>query len=99
MDCKEIINELDAYVEEIGKAYKDYVTKVDAYKSKQSSCWLDTDFKEVLGTGRPTVDEKKAYVNKQCEVERKARDDAYYEIEYLKHRIELCNLKLKVCNE
>ena len=99
MDCKKTLTELDEYVEEIHSAYKDYVDKVRVYKSKQSNLWLDTDFKEVLGTGRPTVDEKKAYVNKHLEVERTARDEAYYEIEYLKYKIDICNQKLKVCNE
>lgn len=99
MDCKEIIKELDEYIDKIHSAYKDYVEKVRIYKHKQSHLWLDTDFKEELGTGRPTVDEKKAYVNSHLEEERTARDEAYYEIQYLKDRIEFCNLKLKVCNE
>lgn len=95
----EIIKELDTNVESLHNAYKDYVQKVRAYKMKQSELWLDTDFKSVLNTGRPTVDEKKAYVNKHLESERTARDEAYYEIEYLKYKIDLCNQKLKVCNE
>ncbi len=99
MDRKEIIKELDECIDEIHSAYKNYVEKVGIYKNKQSRLWLDTDFKEELGTGRPTVDEKKAYVNSHLEEERTARDEAYYEIEYIKYKIDSCNQKLKVSDE
>ena len=94
-----IVMELDELIEDLHKAYDDYSSKVKTYTEKKSKLWLYTDFNEVLGKGRPTVDEKKAYVSQQSLEEKMARDDAYYLIEYLKHKIDACHLKLKVYDE
>lgn len=91
-----IIAELESYVALLGKAQKEYVINIKNYNEKKSRLWLETDFAEVLEKGRPTVDEKKAYVTSQTLTEKTDRDNAYYNIQYIKSKIDVCYAKLEI---
>lgn len=99
MDTNEAMNLLIKNLEDLESTYKDYVSANINYIQKKSELWLDTDFATVLGSKRPTVDEKKAYVNKESLKLREARDELYYQAEYLRYKIEGYEKIIGVCDE
>lgn len=99
MDTNEAMNILIKNLEELESTYKDYVSANIEYIQKKSELWLNTDFATTLGSKRPTVDEKKAYVNIQSLDLREARDELYYRAEYLRYKIEGYEKIIGVCDE
>ena len=99
MDTNEAMNLLIKNLEDLESTYKDYVSVNIEYIQKKSELWLDTDFATVLGSKRPTVDEKKAYVNMESLKLREARDELYYRAEYLRYKIEGYEKIIGVCDE
>lgn len=93
------IKTLDFNLDLLRKAYKEYVSAYKNYKEKQNRLWLETDWEDAIGKGRPTVDEKKAYVSQNCLNEKIIKEDAYYNIQYIKYSIDVCDKKLEILNK
>jgi len=93
MDTQKIIDEKEEIIKEIDKVTKEYIKKNVEYKKAKNSAWLDTDFKDVLNSNRPTVDEKKAYVSSQTIDLREERDELWYQREHLLRKLDLCDDK------
>lgn len=93
------IKSLNFNVELLQKAYKEYLLAYKNYKTKQNSLWLETDWEDAIGKARPTVDEKKAYISQNSMNEKLIKEDAYYNIQYIKYRIDVCNKKLEILNK
>ena len=99
MDVNEVKNMLISKLEELETAYPKYVKANIDYVKKKSELWLDTDFVKELDSKRPTVDEKKAYVNMNLLDEKMTRDELYYNIEFLQYDIRGLEKILEVCDE
>lgn len=99
MDVNEVKNMLIFKLKDLETAYPKYVEANIKYIQKKSELWLDTDFNKELNSKRPTVDEKKAYVNMNVLDEKMARDELYYQIEFLQYDIRALEKILEVRDE
>ena len=97
--ASKIIDEKEKWINELKSVNQELFIATSEYKEVQSKLWLNTDFEEVLGKKRPTVDEKKAYVTLHSLEHRDQRDLARYNKEYILKMIELCDDKFMVCDE
>lgn len=95
-DVDLIIKTLDFNVDLLRKAYKEYIMAYKYYKEKQNNLWLNTDWEDVIGKARPTVDEKKAYISQNTMNEKLIKEDCYYNIQYLKYKIDVEQKKLEI---
>ena len=95
----DVLDKKEQLIGELEQVNKELLNATIQYKEIQSNLWLDTDFGEVLQKGRPTVDEKKAYVTLHSLEYREKRESAIYKKEVLLKAIELCDDKLRVCDE
>lgn len=95
----DVLDKKEQLIGELEQVNKELLNATIQYKEIQSNLWLDTDFGEILQKGRPTVDEKKAYVTLHSLEYREKRENAIYKKEVLLKAIELCDDKLRVCDE
>ena len=96
MDVDLIIKTLDFDVEMLRKAYKEYIMAYKDYKQKQNNLWLNTDWEDAIGKARPTVDEKKAYISQNSMNEKLIKENCYYNIQYIKYKIDVGQKKLEI---
>ena len=82
-----MINDLKESNDELVKAMMNY-------RLIQSQLWLETDFEEKIGKKRPTVDEKKAYVNAHSIIHKEQYEIANNNREIILFKIKLCEDKL-----
>ena len=91
-----VIEELQQASEDIIMLTLDYSAKKLLLKEKEARLMLETDFEEVLGKKRPTVDEKKGYITLQTLKEKEALDKASAEMEKAKRTYEIRKLECKM---
>ena len=90
----EILDKKKDKIKEWEKATYELLDATIKYKKKQNELWLYTDFAEELGKGRPTVDEKKAYIsNKTIDLKEK-KDSAYNKVKLIELELELLDDEL-----
>ena len=89
------IQHLKAINEELVDAQLDYAAKNLLYKEKEADLLLNTDFEEVLGKKRPTVDEKKAWLLLEMKEDKHELNDAEVLVEKLKRDYEIEKLNIK----
>ena len=85
------IQHLKAINEELVDAQLDYAAKKLLYKEREADLLLHTDFEEVLGKKRPTVDEKKAYITREL-------SDAKHKLNHAEILVEKLNVNGKSKN-
>ena len=85
------IEKKEQIINELNEKRNEYTLKNIEYKKKKCKLMLETDFKTVLDSSRPTVDEKKAYISLNTIELRKEKELLYNEIKLLELEIELCN--------
>ena len=90
-------------IEDLQKASKDiidltldYSAKKLLLKEKEAKLMLETDFEEVLGKKRPTVDEKKSYITLNTLKDKEALDKSTAEMEKAKRTYEIRKLECKM---
>ena len=91
-----VIEELKQASEAIINLTLDYSAKKLLLKEKEAKLMLETDFEEVLGKKRPTVDEKKAYITLQTLKDKEALDKSTAEMEKAKRTYEIRKLECKM---
>ena len=91
-----VIEELQKASQDIIELTLDYSAKKILLKEKEAKLMLETDFEEVLGKKRPTVDEKKAYITLQTLKEKEALDKSTAEMEKAKRTYEIRKLECKM---
>lgn len=96
MDKELIIKEKESLIDDLDKCNRELLEATLNYRLIQSQLWLETDFEEKIGKKRPTVDEKKAYVNAHSIVHKEQRDMAYNNREIILLKIRLCEDKLNI---
>ena len=89
------IQHLKAINEELVDAQLDYSVKKLLYKEKEAKLLLETDFEEVLGKKRPTVDEKKAWLLLQMKEDKHGVNHAEALVDKLKRDYEIEKLNIK----
>lgn len=89
------IADLKTINERLAEAQLDYSAKKLLLKEKEAEFLLETDFEEVLGKKRPTVDDKKAYIFLQVKCLRDDVDEAFCLVEELKRIYEIEKLNIK----
>ena len=89
------IQHLKAINEELTDAQLDYFAKKLLYKEKEAKLLLETDFEEALGKKRPTVDEKKAYLLQQMNMDKHELNHAEILVEKLKREYEIEKLNIR----
>ena len=89
------IQHLRAINEQLVEAQLDYAAKKLLYKEKEADILLNTDFTEVLGKSRPTVDEKKAYLLLEMKEDKHALNDAELLVEKLKRDYDIEKLNIR----
>ena len=89
------IQHLKAINEKLVDAQLDYSVKKLLYKEKEAKLLLETDFEEVLGKKRPTVDEKKAWLLLQMKEDKHELNHAEILVEKLKREWEIEKLNIK----
>ena len=89
------IQHLKAINEELVDAQLDYSVKKLLYKEKEAKLLLETDFEEVLGKKRPTVDEKKAYITRELSDAKHKLNHAEVLVEKLKRDYEIEKLNIR----
>ena len=89
------IQHLKAINEELVDAQLDYSVKKLLYKEKEADLLLNTDFEEVLGKKRPTVDEKKSWLLLQMKEAKHELNHAEVLVEKLKRDYEIEKLNIK----
>ena len=89
------IQHLKSINEQLVDAQLDYSVKKLLYKEKEAKLLLETDFEEVLGKKRPTVDEKKAWLLLQMKEAKHELNHAEVLVEKLKREWEIEKLNIK----
>ena len=89
------IQHLKAINEELVDAQLDYAAKKLLYKEREADLLLNTDFEEVLGKKRPTVDEKKSWLVLQMKEAKQELNDAEVEVDRLKRDYEIEKLNIR----
>ena len=89
------IQHLKAINEELVDAQLDYSVKKLLYKEKEAKLLLETDFEEVLGKKRPTVDEKKAWLLLQMKEDKHQVNHAEALVDKLKRDYEIEKLNIR----
>ena len=89
------IQHLKAINEELVDAQLDYGAKKLLYKEREADLLLNTDFEEVLGKKRPTVDEKKAWLLLEMKEAKHELNDAELLVEKLKRDYEIEKLNIR----
>jgi hypothetical protein len=91
-----VIEELKQASEDIINLTLDYSAKKLLLKEKEAKLMLETDFEEVLGKKRPTVDEKKSYITLNTLKDKEALDKSTAEMEKAKRTYEIRKLECKM---
>lgn len=91
-----VIEELQQASEDIIELTLDYSAKKLLLKEKEAKLMLETDFEEVLGKKRPTVDEKKSYITLNTLKDKEALDKSTAEMEKAKRTYEIKKLECKM---
>lgn len=89
------IQHLKSINEQLVDAQLDYSVKKLLYKEKESKLLLKTDFEEVLGKKRPTVDEKKAWLLLQMKEDKHEVNHAEALVDKLKRDYEIEKLNIR----
>lgn len=89
------IQHLKSINEQLVDAQLDYSVKKLLYKEKESKLLLETDFEEVLGKKRPTVDEKKAWLLLQMKEDKHEINHAEALVDKLKRDYEIEKLNIR----
>ena len=89
------IQHLKAINEKLVDAQLDFSVKKLLYKEKEAKLLLETDFEEVLGKKRPTVDEKKAWLLLQMKEDKHQVNHAEALVEKLKRDYEIEKLNIR----
>ena len=89
------IQHLKAINEELVDAQLDYAAKKLLYKEREADFLLNTDFEEVLGKKRPTVDEKKSWLLLQMKEAKHELNHAEVLVEKLKRDYEIEKLNIR----
>ena len=89
------IQHLKSINEQLVDAQLDYAAKKLLYKEKEADLLLNTDFEEVLGKKRPTVDEKKAWLLLQMKEAKHELNHAEVLVEKLKRDYEIEKLNIR----
>lgn len=89
------IQHLKSINEQLVDAQLDYSVKKLLYKEKESKLLLKTDFEEVLGKKRPTVDEKKAWLLLQMKEDKHEVNHAEALVDKLKRDYETEKLNIR----
>ena len=89
------IQQLKSINEQLVDAQLDYSVKKLLYKEKEARLLLETDFEEVLGKKRPTVDEKKSWLLLQMKEAKHELNHAEILVEKLKREWEIEKLNIK----
>lgn len=89
------IQQLKSINEQLVDAQLDYSVKKLLYKEKEAKLLLETDFEEVLGKKRPTVDEKKSWLLLQMKEAKHELNHAEILVEKLKREWEIEKLNIK----
>ena len=80
------IQHLKSINEQLVDAQLDYAAKKLLYKEREADLLLHTDFEEVLGKKRPTVDEKKSWLLLQMK-------EAKHELNHAEILVEKLNIR------
>jgi hypothetical protein len=91
-----VIEDLQQASEDIINLTLDYSAKKLLLKEKEAKLMLETDFEEVLGKKRPTVDEKKSYITLNTLKDKEALDKSTAEMEKAKRTYEIRKLECKM---
>lgn len=94
MDKELVIKEKESLIKDLEESNKELVKAIINYRLTQSKFWLETDFEEKIGKKRPTVDEKKAYVNAHTLKHKELFENAKNNREIILFKIKLCEDKL-----
>ena len=89
------IQHLKAINEELVDAQLDFSVKKLLYKEKEAKLLLETDFEEVLGKKRPTVDEKKSWLLLQMKEGKHQVNHAEALVDKLKRDYEIEKLNIR----
>ena len=89
------IQHLKSINEQLVDAQLDYAAKKLLYKEKEADLLLHTDFEEVLGKKRPTVDEKKSWLLLQMKEAKHELNHAEVLVEKLKRDYEIEKLNIR----
>ena len=89
------IQHLKSINEQLVDAQLDYAAKKLLYKEKEADLLLNTDFEEVLGKKRPTVDEKKAWLLLEMKEDKHELNHAEVLVEKLKRDYEIEKLNIR----
>ena len=89
------IQHLKSINEQLVDAQLDYAAKKLLYKEREADLLLNTDFEEVLGKKRPTVDEKKAWLLLEMKEAKHELNDAEVLVEKLKRDYEIEKLNIR----
>ena len=90
------IQHLKSINEQLVDAQLDYSVKKLLYKEKEAKLLLETDFEEVLGKKRPTVDEKKSWLLLQMKEAKHELHHAEVLVEKLKRDYEIEKLTIRL---
>ena len=89
------IQHLKSINEPLVDAQLDYSVKKLLYKEKEAELLLNTDFEEVLGKKRPTVDEKKSWLLLQMKEDKHEVNHAEALVDKLKRDYEIEKLNIR----
>ena len=89
------IQHLKSINEQLVDAQLDFSVKKLLYKEKEAKLLLETDFEEVLGKKRPTVDEKKAWLLLQMKEAKHEVNHAEALVDKLKRDYEIEKLNIR----
>ena len=89
------IQHLKSINEQLVDAQLDYSVKKLLSKEKEAKLLLETDFEEVLGKKRPTVDEKKSWLLLEMKAAKHELNDAEVLVEKLKRDYEIEKLNIR----
>ena len=90
-----VIEELQKASQDIIELTLDYSAKKLLLKEKEAKLMLETDFEEVLGKKRPTVDEKKSWLLLQMKEAKHELNHAEVLVEKLKRDYEIEKLNIR----
>ncbi len=94
-----VIEEKEQLINQLSEIRAELLSATIDYRKVQNGLWLNTDFAEAIGRSRPTVDEKKAYISEHSLTQKLVKEELYNKVQYLLLKIELCNDKLRCCDE
>ena len=89
------IQHLKSINEQLVDAQLDYAAKKLLYKEREADLLLHTDFEEVLGKKRPTVDEKKSWLLLQMKEDKHEVNHAEALVDKLKRDYEIEKLNIR----